>query len=251
VVERDRRAAIATLYVDARLAPGESVTPSDDVRNHLRARRLGDGEAIQLTDGGGHLAAATVRVRGRRDFELVVSSVTSVGRQPAIHLRAPVADRDRMLWLAEKATELEVSSWQGVYFRRSASVMPRGEGPGFSTRARARMVSALEQSGGAWLPSMLADSDVTAASRDATGTRIVMDAGGEPLLSVLGRNAGSGVTLLVGPEGGIEDDELAPLEHAGWRRARLGSSILRFETAAVAALAVVRAAQCSREGEES
>ena len=246
-MERDGRATIATFYVDARLAPGESVTPNDDVRNHLRARRLGDGEAIQLTDGGGHLAAATVRLQGRRDFELVVSSVARIERQLAIELCAPIADRDRMLWLAEKAAELEVSSWRGVKFRRSASVIPRGEGAGFSTRARARMISALEQSGGAWLPSVLADFDVTAASREATGMRIVMDVRGDSLLSVLGRDAGEGVTLLVGPEGGIEDDELASLEAAGWRRARLGASILRFETAAVAAIAVVRAAQCSRE----
>ncbi len=247
MVERERRAAIATFFCDAPFAPGTSIAPSDDVRNHLRARRLEDGDAIQLTDGAGHLADATVRAQGRRDFELVVSSTTDVQRQPPIHLRAPIADRDRMLWLAEKATELEVASWQGVRFRRSASVTPRGEGNAFATRTRARMVSALEQSGGAWLPPMLADVDLDLVSREAMGVRIVMDSGGEPIMSMMGRDAALGVTLLVGPEGGIENDELALLERSGWRRARLGTSTLRFETAAVAAIAVARAAQFSGE----
>jgi 16S rRNA (uracil1498-N3)-methyltransferase len=249
VVERDRRAAVATFYCEGPLVAGIPVTPSDDVRNHLRARRLGDGDAVQLTNGEGLRAAATIRARGKRDVEFAVSSVSDVARQPAIHLRAPVADRDRMLWLAEKATELEVASWQGVRFRRSTSVTQRGEGEGFSTRLRARMVSALEQSAGAWLPSILPDVDLESASREP-GPRVVLDPRGEPLHSVVARNSAGGVTLLVGPEGGIEDDELTMLETSGWRRARLGTATLRFETAAVAAVGVVRAAQELREGEE-
>jgi 16S rRNA (uracil1498-N3)-methyltransferase len=246
VVERDRRAAIATFYCEGPLVAGIPVTPSDDVRNHLRARRLGDGDTVQLTNGEGLLGAATLRARGKRDLELAVSSVKNVARQPAIHLRAPVADRDRMLWLAEKSTELEVASWQGVRFRRSASVTQRGEGTGFSAKLRARMISAVEQSGGAWLPSILPDGDVESLTQEPS-LRVVMDAGGDPLLSVIGQNAADGIILLVGPEGGIEDEERTMLEHAGWGRASLGASTLRFETAAVAAIAVARAAQCSRE----
>ena len=245
-MERDRRAAVATFYCEGPLVAGIPVTPSDDVRNHLRARRVGDGDSVQLTNGDGLRAAATVRARSKRELEFAVSSVDDVARQPAIHLRAPVADRDRMLWLAEKATELEVASWQGVRFRRSTSVTQRGEGDGFSTRLRARMVSALEQSAGAWLPSILLDADVDAASREP-GLRIVLDPRGEPLLSLVARKSAGGVTLLVGPEGGIEDDELALLEANGWRRARLGAATLRFETAALAAIGVVRAAQESLE----
>lgn len=246
-MERDRRATLATFYVDARFTPGAVVAPSDDVRHHLRVRRFGDGDTVQLTDGAGHLAAASVHARGSRDLELVVSAVTNVERQPAVHLCAPIADRDRMLWLAEKASELEVASWRSVRFRRSASVTPRGEGEAFGAKLRARMLSALEQSGGAWLPEILSEADVASISRDAGGVRIVMDGRGEPLPSVLGSDVTEGVTLLVGPEGGVEDDELALLEQGGWRRARLGRSTLRFETAAVAAISVVRASHSSPE----
>jgi 16S rRNA (uracil1498-N3)-methyltransferase len=52
--------------------------------------------------------------------------------------------------------------------------------------------------------------------------------------------------LLVGPEGGIEPPELSALIGAGWRTASLASTMLRFETAGVAGIAVVRAAQLQR-----
>jgi 16S rRNA (uracil1498-N3)-methyltransferase len=68
------------------------------------------------------------------------------------------------------------------------------------------------------------------------------------LASLLGRDSADGVTLMVGPEGGTEDDELAFLETGGWVRARLGAATLRFETAAVAAIGVIRATQESTEG---
>jgi 16S rRNA (uracil1498-N3)-methyltransferase len=152
-----------------------------------------------------------------------------------------------MLWLAEKATELAIATWQAARFRRSASVTPRGEGAGFESRAHLRMIAALEQSSGAWLPSILPDADVETVGTTATGVRVVMDPHGAPLLSILEGRALAGVTVLVGPEGGIEDDELASLERAGWRRARLGATTLRFETAAIAAIAAIRAAQCSPE----
>ena len=57
-----------------------------------------------------------------------------------------------MLWLAEKCTELGATSWRPIEWRRSASVSPRGSGPAFQARLEGRMISALTQSGGAWLP---------------------------------------------------------------------------------------------------
>lgn len=246
MVDRERRASVATFYCEGPFGAGDILAPSDDVFNHLRARRIADGEVVRLSDGVGHFATATILERGKR-VELHISTIVDVEPPPLIHLRAPIADRDRMLWLAEKATELGVTTWQGVRFRRSASVTPRGEGDSFATKARARMISALEQSASAWLPGMLGDADLESVARESSGLRVMMDPAGAPLLSVLGSDAAEGVTVLVGPEGGIEEDESALLEGGGWRRASLGASVLRFETAGIAAIGVVRAAQTSRE----
>ena len=116
----------------------------------------------------------------------------------------------------------------------------------FQQKARARMVGALEQSGGAWLPTMYPDATVEhAITAKPDGVAIVLDAGGAPMLEVL-RDAGSlalGVSIVIGPEGGFEPGELSALEAGGFLPASIGVNVLRFETAAVAAMATVRAAQ--------
>jgi 16S rRNA (uracil1498-N3)-methyltransferase len=159
----------------------------------------------------------------------------------AIHLRAPIADRERMLWLAEKATELGVTTWQGVRFKRSASVSPRGEGGAFSEKLLARMTSALEQSGGAWLPVLLPDIGVDELESSGDKVGIVLDIGGVPLPEVLRLAGRADPVILLGPEGGIETDEMDALVRRDWHRARLSPTTLRFETAGIAAVAVCRA----------
>src|SRR5262249_3972116 len=131
-----------------------------------------------------------------------------------------------------------------IRFRRSASVSPRGEGPAFAEKLRARMIGAVEQSVGAWLPRLLPEA--TPANIDSGGaSKLVLDAAGEPIVELLS-SRDSSVAILVGPEGGIESDELARLVAAGWRTASLGSSTLRFETAATAAVAVIRAVHANQ-----
>jgi 16S rRNA (uracil1498-N3)-methyltransferase len=176
---------------------------------------------------------------GRGSVQAEISAVEERPQAPPVHLLVPVADRDRMLWLAEKACELAVTSWRPVLWRRSASVVPRGEGPTFAGRVRARMAAALEQSSGAHLPQLFPEaSPDRAIAATPAGTRIVLQPGGTPLAAM---PVPAPATLAIGPEGGLDEDELSQLEAAGFVRASLGDGILRFETAALSALAVVRA----------
>jgi 16S rRNA (uracil1498-N3)-methyltransferase len=120
------------------------------------------------------------------------------------------------------------------------SVSPRGEGSAFAEKVRARMISALEQSGGAWLPRFLDDADLDAIDAPAGATRVLLDGGGQPLLALEPRRD---TVLVFGPEGGLEPGERERLAAAEWMPASLGRTTLRFETAGLAAAAVVRAAQ--------
>jgi 16S rRNA (uracil1498-N3)-methyltransferase len=250
-VEHDDRSAVATFVGAAPLASGGVATLGEGPAHHARVKRLALGDAVRVTDGAGRVGGGVVRMMRQSSLEIALDRVVEVPRQPAIHLRVPSGDRDRMLWLAEKVAELGVSSWQVVRFRRSASVSPRGEGLHFAEKVRARMIGALEQSGGAWLPELLPDArldDIAYGGGDGVSDlRILLDAGGEPLASLVGLDAPRTPVILFGPEGGVEAPEREMLVAAGWRAARLAATTLRFETAGIAAVAVVRAAQMLRE----
>jgi 16S rRNA (uracil1498-N3)-methyltransferase len=120
-------------------------------------------------------------------------------------------------------------------------VSPRGEGINFQQKVIARMVGALAQSEGAWLPQPFPEATLERALLAAPpGDRLVLDPSGDALVGAGIPLIAAPVVLAIGPEGGIEADELDALRAAGFRPARLGPTILRFETAAVAALAIAR-----------
>lgn len=223
---------------------GGTVVLDEGAARHMRVLRLDAGAAIALRDGAGGVAAAQVVRLTKSQVQAEVDAVFDVPALPEVHLLVPVADRERTLWLAEKAAELGVTSWRPVLWRRSRSVSPRGEGMAFHAKARARMEGALVQSEGAWLPQLFPEATVERAIQAApVGRRLVLDPTGMPMLGPAGRLVGAGpVVLAVGPEGGIEEDELRQVEGAGFRRVRLGPGILRFETAAVSAVAMARLA---------
>jgi len=240
-VEHHDREGVAAFYApDEPLTPGLSASLGEGVLHHVRVRRLGIGSRLALLDGHGRRAEGTLvrlsRTSGTVDIELV----SDTPPLPPVHLLVPIADRDRMLWLAEKCAELGVTSWRPVLYRRSRSVKPRGEGPTFIGKLRARMAAALEQSGGSWLPSIYPESTLTrAVSALPDGGRFVLDASGS---AILAQRIEAPVTLAVGPEGGLEPEELDEFERSGFTCVALGGHVLRFETAAIAALAVARSA---------
>jgi 16S rRNA (uracil1498-N3)-methyltransferase len=245
--------ALATFVTTEPFASGETVTLGEDEAHHIRVLRMEVGQPVGLLDGRGMRGlGALVRV-AKRHAAVTVDRVSSVEPPPSVHLVLPVADRDRMLWLAEKATELAATSWRPVLFKRSRSVTPRGEGTTFQQKIAARMAGALGQSHGAWLPATYPDATVERAiAATPDGPRLVLDMAGEPMGLLVSeaianaREHGAGflkpITIVVGPEGGLENGELEEFVTAGFRPVSLGLTVLRFETAAVAALAVVRSA---------
>ena len=216
---------------------GETVTVSDAATHHLRVRRAVMGNAITLYDGAGTVAEGQLTLLTTHRAVVSVTAVREVPPPPAVHLLVPVADRDRMLWLAEKATELGLTSWRPVLWRRSRSVSPRGEGEGFAEKVRARMCGAVEQSGNPWLPKIEPDVDPVQAAAQASGARYILTAGAPAISGALT----APVTLALGPEGGIEDDEAALFERSGFLPGSVGAHTLRFETAGLVALGLVRA----------
>ena len=242
MVERRSGSGVASFFVEAAIVPGAVVRLPDAAAQHARARRVTVGDAVRVTDGAGTVGWGTLQRLDARAAEAAVERTESAPRPMPLTLLVPVADRDRMLWLAEKAAEFGVTDWRPVLYARSRSVSPRGEGEAFARRVRARMVGALEQSGGAWLPVVHDGGDLEEAMSACRGVSagLVLDPGGASMTAFAPFH---GVAVAIGPEGGMEADELARLLSDGWRAASLGAATLRFETAGIAAVAIVRASQ--------
>jgi 16S rRNA (uracil1498-N3)-methyltransferase len=239
VVECTDRAAVATFFAADTLTVGATITLSEEAAHHIRVARVGLGECVGLRDGAGKAAVGTLVKISKSSALVDISETSELSRPAPIHLLAPVADRERMLWLAEKVTELAVTSWRPVVWRRSKSVSPRGEGPTFQAKVRARMQSALIQSGGGWLPDVFPESTVERAVAAAPlGTRLLLARDGEPIVGVPMRTP---ITIALGPEGGMDQSERDAFIGAAFLPVKLGDSTLRFETAGVAAVAIAAA----------
>ena len=241
-MEHDDLASLAGFFsADQPLAPGVTISLGDDAAHHARVRRLETGEPIFVADGVGARGVGRIVRLSKQDIQVTVDEVHRSPRLPEAHLLVPIGDKDRMLWCAEKCTELGATSWTPVLWNRSRNVSPRGEGSAFRERVRARMRSALVQSHGAWLPNLPGDASIerVVATGSSKETRLVLDVSGAP---IGGEHIVAPVTIAVGPEGGFEAEELSRLRDARFRPVSLGANVLRFETAAVAALAIVRAA---------
>ena len=246
-MERADRAPLSTFHAPG--AWGPLIQLDDGAAHHAMVKRLAVGDPVRLTSGDGRRVYAVITELARK--RLVVSTagetVEVIPALPPVELWAPVGDRERMLWLAEKVTELGVSVWRPIVYRRSRSVTPRGEGEAFRDKVRARMISALEQSAGAWLPQQHAEVALDSVIGATADAGILLDAAGVPMHQELSRftSHDSDLTTRValGPEGGLDPDEHAAFLAAGWRTVSLGPNVLRFETAGLAALAIIRSHQ--------
>jgi 16S rRNA (uracil1498-N3)-methyltransferase len=244
-VERAGDARVIGVFAPAPLAAAGVIELDEDGAHHLRVRRAAAGDEVRVTDGRGVLGFGRVARLEKRTASVDVERLERVERPAPLQLLVPVADRDRMLLVAEKAVELGLASWQPVVWRRSLSVSPRGEGEAFRAKVVARMTAALLQSGGAWLPEVLAERPLAAVATSEAGESVLLDAVGPPLLALDGVDSAAPLRLVVGPEGGVEPDERALLLAAGFEVASLGARVLRFETAAVVGLGVVQAARAA------
>jgi RNA methyltransferase, RsmE family len=240
VVERADRAPVGTFHAPG--AWGAVVELGEAAARHAMVKRLSAGDPVRLSSGDGRRASGTIADVGKRHLRIVVApeSVEAVPPPPYVELWAPVGDRERMLLLAEKGVELGVSAWRSIVYRRSRSVSPRGEGDAFRDKVRLRMIGALEQCGGAWLPELHPETELEGALMTSAGmTGLLLDMGGQPLIDFRDELRPP-VAIALGPEGGLEADERARFDAAGWRPASIGANVLRFETAGIAALALVR-----------
>lgn len=221
---------------DAFRPAGFVTLPDDEAAHAVRVLRHRPGDEIVVVDGvGGWHRVRLDRVDQRRAAGTVLATRTDVGEPPyrlSIGL-ALLKNRNRFETFLEKAVELGVSEVIPLITRRTE------KGGLKRQRAENLLVAAMKQSGRSRLVH-LADprrfEDVLADPEPPLRFLAHEAAGADAaLFPSLAAGVPEGLRLLVGPEGGFTDDEVATAAAAGYRLVSLGPRRLRAETAAIAA----------------
>jgi 16S rRNA (uracil1498-N3)-methyltransferase len=208
--------------------------------DHLvRVLRARIGESFDIATGQALRRGRITSVNADR-VEFDLGEVISAAPLAKITLVLAIFKFDRLEWAIEKCTELGVSRIVPVISRRTdahlaAASMKRVE------RWRRIARQAAEQSRRAAPPEIAAPIKLSDALNLPEALRVVLAESEEQTLlrDVLQAHAtAGGIALAVGPEGGWSEDELQLFQQAGWISASLGNTILRAETAAIAAIAV-------------
>ncbi|CAN7370534.1 16S rRNA (uracil(1498)-N(3))-methyltransferase [Microbacterium foliorum] len=206
-------------------------------------RRLRVGEAITVGDGAGvWLSGVAEEVSPSRVEVRVSVRSEEPAPHPRIVLAQALAKGDRDELAVQAACELgvdEIVPWQAS---RSVS---RWEGPK-AVKGRERWSTivreAAKQAHRAWVPEVSPPATTAdLAVRAASQRLLLLDPGASTRLSELEPD-GRDIVLVVGPEGGISDEELTKLSDAGAERVLLGETVLRTSTAGPAAIAVLSVA---------
>jgi len=235
------------VYVDAPLAAGTRVTLEGGAASHVtRVLRLRVGEALTLFNGaGGEYAAGIEQVH---DGGVAVT----IGEQRAIERESPltltlaqgVSRGERMDLVVQKATELGVSGIVPLFTERSVVRLGAQQAERKLNHWRAITIAACEQSGRNRLPNVappLSLADWLRSGADRDGGRLLLSPAATARIDAPPRPATS-VTVLIGPEGGLTNAEQEAAVAAGFLPVRLGPRVLRTETAAIAALALLQRA---------
>lgn len=233
------------IFLEQALREGARIElPAAAARHLLQVLRLRAGDAFVAFNGEGGEFEARIETAGRRDAVARIGTFRNVDRESplSVTLAQCVSKGERMDYSLQKAVELGVAAVQPLLSGRSVVRVDEERWEKKHEHWRGVIVSACEQCGRTRVPPLAPVVPLTQWLGTATDwTRLVLDpVGGESLQSLsVPRNAP--VVLLVGPEGGLTEQELGAARRAGFTGLKLGPRVLRTETAGVAALAALQA----------
>ena len=231
-------------YVES-IHTGQVSLSGDQAHHALHVLRLGVGDSVVVFDGGGRSAPARIFSAGRSDVVLTVDEqlVLADRPDPLIELAFAIPRGKRIDWLVEKATELGVSVLQPIGCTRS---VVRDEAGAKQDRWRGHCIAAARQCELDFLPELRPIRSLADYLGDcSTDLKLMGEVGpdADTLFGALSTwQPGRTISLLIGPEGDLTEDERAAATRNGFSPIHFGHTILRVETAAIALSAGVVAA---------
>jgi len=224
------------------LSTGQSLALPAGAARHVQVLRMQPGEALTLFDGRGGEYAATIERMGRSDVQVHIGAHDPVEREApkAVHLAVGMPANERMDWLVEKAAELGVASIQPLVTAHGVLRLAGERAEKKRAHWQAVAIAACEQCGRNRVPPVHAPLGFdawVAALPEVGGARLLLAFA--PDAKALHGSTAAGaadITVLSGPEGGLNAQEEAAALARGFQAVTLGPRVLRAETAALAAL---------------
>lgn len=234
---------ITRLFTDQPLASGTRIRLEGNAAKHLgRALRARIGDTVCLFNGSGHEFLATVTEVDKQAVSLEVGAASAPDTESRIHttLGLCLSKGDRFDWAIQKATELGIGAITPLYSDRVDFAIPADRIEKRVAHWQRVVISACEQCGRVKVPHVAApqplETWIEAVVADQKWVLHCADADTRVPKAVPAR-----VALLIGPEGGLADEEITSARGHGFDLLQLGPRVLRTETAPVVALSVLGA----------
>lgn len=235
------------VFVESALAPGAQIAATGTAATHMaRVLRLVAGDPVTLFNGdGSDYPAKIAAIRSSRvDIEVLERLPARPESPLVLTLVQGIARAERMDMIVQKATELGVTSIQPVVAARSVVRLDARTTERKLSHWRGIVIAACEQCGRAKLPAIaeplpLPEFLARPVPQSVRRLQLAVDAPVSLAAAAAGADA---IELLIGPEGGLDQGERISAAGAGFRGCAIGLRILRTETAALAALAILQSA---------
>jgi 16S rRNA (uracil1498-N3)-methyltransferase len=236
---------LTRIHLAAALSTGTEMLLPKDAANHVvRVLRLREGAALIVFDGKGYeFRAELLSTEGGKATIVIREQRTVSSESPLrITLVQGISRGERMDWTLQKATELGVACIAPVLTARSVVRLDDKQTEKKLEHWQAVVIGACEQSGRSVVPEVQTPMSLPnyLSTHAKDGMRFVLSPTAPASLAGLS-SLSNKVALLIGPEGGLDDDEVKLAEQAGFTPVRLGPRVLRTETASVVALSVLQA----------
>jgi len=234
---------IARVHVEAELEVGAEIALAQAQSHYLKhVLRLQPGAALLLFNGQQALDYRAVLIANGKKLTARIEAAIAVETESrlACEVIQGLGRADHIDWMIQKTTELGVSRITLFNAERTQTPMKPVQLQKKMNHWRSVAISACEQSGRALLPEITFHTNLTQALAETTAEcKLLLDFNGIPLISALDHPRAA-VSILLGPEGGLNPAEIDLAKATGFEPVSLGPRVLRTETAATSALAVVQ-----------
>ncbi|MDC9725915.1 MAG: 16S rRNA (uracil(1498)-N(3))-methyltransferase [Gammaproteobacteria bacterium] len=233
---------ITRFYCPELNTDNELFTLPDAAHRHaVKVLRLKQGDLLRLFDGRGLEVEASLEHVSKRESSVRLGERIDVHNESPLNitLLQGISRGERMDYALQKAVELGVNKIIPVVTERCNVQLSGGRSDKRLAHWQGVMISACEQSGRSILPELMQIQSLEdALNENKVICQLVLD----PLADIgfIGLEKQKDIALVIGPEGGFSEQEIAQANSAGFQSIRFGPRILRTETATVAALAVVQ-----------